>query len=386
MSSPKLRFKGFTEEWVNKELGEITIWKSGGTPSKDNDHYWNGDIPWISASTMRGIEYSDSTLKISNEGLKKGSKLAKKGSLLILVRGSMLFNKIPIGIAMRDLAFNQDVKSIEVDNSSTAKYILFWFISKENKILNLVTGTGIGAGKIDLFDLKKLSLSIPQLEEQEKIAIFFTTIDQKLNLLKEKKEKLEHYKKGVMQQIFSQKLRFKDDQGNEFPEWEDLLLGEIVNITTGKLDANAMSVDGKYRFYTCAKDYYFINKFAFDMEALLISGNGANVGYIHHYIGKFNAYQRTYVLGDFKNCNVIFLKYFLEKNLSTRILLEKKAGNTPYIVLSTLTEMNIVLPSLPEQEKIANFLSTLDAKINLVETQIKKTELWKKGLLQQMFV
>ena len=94
-------------------------------------------------------------------------------------------------------------------------------------------------------------------------------------------------------------IRFKKNDGTEYPQWEEKKLGKFCNITTGKLDANAMTTNGKYRFYTCASEYFYINNFAFDTEALLISGNGANVGYVHYYKGKFNAYQRTYVLDAF---------------------------------------------------------------------------------------
>ena len=188
-----------------------------------------------------------------------------------------------------------------------------------------------------------------------------------------------------MQKIFSQELRFKDEDGNDFADWEEKKIGSICKITTGKLDANAMVENGEYRFYTCAKNYYQINKYAFDTEALLISGNGANVGYIHHYKGKFNAYQRTYVLDGFKE-NIIFIKYFLQQYLSTRINEEKKEGNTPYIVLSALSEMIVFIPTSTEQSKIANFFSVIDDKINQCGMQIEKMELWKKGLLQQMFV
>ena len=188
-----------------------------------------------------------------------------------------------------------------------------------------------------------------------------------------------------MQKIFSQEIRFRRDDGEEFGKWEEKRLGEITQIKTGKLDANAMVEDGEYRFYTCAKDYYRIDNFAFDTEALLISGNGANVGYIHYYKGKFNAYQRTYVLDEFSE-NIFYIKYYLQKHLSTRIEREKKDGNTPYIVLGTLTEMKIEVPCLAEQTKIAQFLSALDRKIAAMDGQIEKTKEWKKGLLQRMFV
>ncbi len=128
-----------------------------------------------------------------------------------------------------------------------------------------------------------------------------------------------------------------------------------------------------------------MTKYAFDSEALLISGNGANVGYIHYYKGKFNAYQRTYILDGFKD-NIMYVKYYLQMYLPKRIKSEKNDGNTPYIVLSTLSEMDFLIPSYEEQTKIANFLSAIDEKIELVSNQIKDNQEFKKGLLKQMFV
>jgi type I restriction enzyme S subunit len=173
----------------------------------------------------------------------------------------------------------------------------------------------------------------------------------------------------------------------EFAEaWNKELLGNIAkDITTGKLDANAMTENGEYRFYTCAKNYFKIDKYAFDKEALLIAGNGAYLGYIHYYKGKFNAYQRTYVLSDFTH-NAIYLKYFLERFLPARINREKKDGNTPYIVLGTLTEMEIFVPRSPtEQQKIAACLSSLDEVITAEGKKLEALKEHKKGLLQNLF-
>lgn len=189
-------------DWEEKKLGDFTFWASGGTPSKDVDAYWNGDIPWISASSMRGIKYSDSDLKLTKKGLENGSKLAQKGSLLLLVRGSMLFNKIPIGIVARDVAFNQDVKSIKSNEESTSEFILYWLISIESKLLNMVCGTGIGAGKLELQELKEIQVSLPSLSEQQKIAAFLSAIDDKINLVNRQLEKTKGYKKGLLQQMF----------------------------------------------------------------------------------------------------------------------------------------------------------------------------------------
>jgi type I restriction enzyme, S subunit len=165
--------------------------------------------------------------------------------------------------------------------------------------------------------------------------------------------------------------------------WEIKSLGDMCKITTGRLDANAMVPDGKYRFYTCARNFYRINDFAFDTEALLVSGNGANVGYVHYYIGKFNAYQRTYVLDAFKE-NIFFMYQYLTERLAERIELEKNAGNTPYIVMGTLSEMTIQVPPLPEQEKIAAVLGAVDDVIEKTALQIKKLNDLKKSTMNEL--
>ncbi len=242
-----------------------------------------------------------------------------------------------------------------------------------------------GLLNISLQEFFEINLIVPCLKEQMKIATFLSAVDKKISQLSQKLHLLEQYKQGMMQKIFSQQIRFKADDGSEFGEWEETELGKHCQIKTGKLDANAMRPNGEFRFYTCAKEFYLIDEYAFDTEALLISGNGANVGYIHYYKGKFNAYQRTYVLDQWQQ-NIIFIQYFLEQFLKERIYGEKKEGNTPYIVLSTLSEMPLLLPCLAEQTKIANFLSAIDQKIEVVAQQIEQAKLWKKGLLQQMFV
>ena len=182
------------------------------------------------------------------------------------------------------------------------------------------------------------------------------------------------FKKGLSNKIFSTLDVIKEEK-----------LGNICNITTGKLDANAMVENGQYRFYTCAKDYYYIDKYAFNTEALLISGNGAYVGYIHYYKGKFNAYQRTYVLDQFTK-NIQYIKVYLDEFLSKRINLEKKEGNTPYIVLSTLSDMTIKLPNSKHEDDVINTFSNINKKINKEKLKLNKIIKLKKGLMQSMFV
>ena len=175
-------------------------------------------------------------------------------------------------------------------------------------------------------------------------------------------------------------LRFPEFEGG----WARTELGSHCQTTTGRLDANAMREDGQYKFFTCAKEVYQIDEFAFDSEALLVSGNGANVGYIHYYRGKFNAYQRTYVLDQF-DLDIRFVQRVLERDLRKRIYGEVKEGNTPYIVKSTLTEMPLSSPSLPEQEKIAAFLGVVDARIAALRDRVAGLERYKRGLMQALF-
>src|SRR5699024_4298878 len=192
--------------------------------------------------------------------------------------------------------------------------------------------------KINKNEIAKVEINYPEQMEQQKIGDFFSKLDRQIELEEKKLEKLEEQKKGYMQKIFSQELRFRDENNRCYTVWKSKNLGELTNITTGALDANAMVPNGKYKFFTCARETYKIDTYAFDTEALLISGNGANVGYIHYYQGKFNAYQRTYVLYGFQD-DITFLKYYLEKYLLRRIYSEKRDGNTPYITRGTLHDM-----------------------------------------------
>ena len=167
--------------------------------------------------------------------------------------------------------------------------------------------------------------------------------------------------------------------------WKKNKLKNLVSsITTGKLDANAMIPNGQYRFYTCAKDYCYIDKYAFDDEALLISGNGEYVGYIHYYKGKFNAYQRVYVITGF-GIDVRFLQSYLNRYLPIRINKEVSQNNIPYIRLSTLSQMCINYPeSRIEQTAIANILSKVDEAIASVQNSISAAERLKKSLMQNL--
>ena len=380
---PKLRFPEFNGNWDGFILGKIAKFSKGKGISK-SDISENGKFECIRYGELYTV-YGETISKIvSKTDLDfKDLIFSAYNDIIIPASGETQMDIATASCVLKDgVALGGDLNIIKTDNNGV---FLSYYLnnSKKEDIASLAQGVSV----VHLYSsqLSTLNINLPSSEEQTKIANFLSSVDEKITLLKEKKALLEDYKKGIMQKIFNQEIRFKDDNGNDFEDWEEKTLGSLCKITTGKLDANAMVEDGEYRFYTCAKDYYRIDKYAFDTEALLISGNGANVGYIHYYKGKFNAYQRTYILDRFEE-NMTYVKFFLQMFLPKRIKGEKNDGNTPYIVLSTLSEMEFSIPCIIEQTKIANFLSAIDEKIELVANQIKDTQEYKKGLLQQMFV
>jgi len=202
---PKYRFKEFEKDkvWLELVLDDAVKFTSGGTPSKEIEEYWNGNIPWISASSMYDLVAEKSDLKISDLAIRDGASLTKKGNLLILVRGSMLFKRIPICVAGRDVSFNQDVKALELKKEIDTFFFLYLLISKESALLDSVTSTGIGAGKLDTDGLKKLPLKVPSnKKEQQKIASCLSSIHELIAAETQKIDQLKLHKKGLMQGLF----------------------------------------------------------------------------------------------------------------------------------------------------------------------------------------
>lgn len=164
-------------------LGELAKFESGGTPSKKEESYWNGAIPWISAKTLVGDAVCKSDLCITKQGLDAGSKLAPKGSLLLLTRGSGLFKRIPLAIVEKDVAYNQDIKCIEATAEGISNRYLFYTLKAlEPAISAMLETTGIGAGKLATDRLK--ALRIPVLDEAARLRVTYIAdcINGKLSL------------------------------------------------------------------------------------------------------------------------------------------------------------------------------------------------------------
>ena len=182
--------------------------------------------------------------------------------------------------------------------------------------------------------------------------------------------------------------RQRDVPAIRFPgftdSWEQRKLGELCNITTGKLDANAMVSDGQYDFYTSGIDVFKIGVAVFEGPAITIAGNGASVGYMHLTDGKFNAYQRTYVLTDFL-ADRQFLNVAIGNELPDKIQEEVRGSGIPYIVLNMLTDLAIPFPSHEEQYAIGVYFQQLDNLITLQERKCRVLRELKKCMLQKMF-
>ena len=172
------------EEWKEYKLGDLIVLSSGGTPNKSNSLYWGGDIPWISAKAMYDDYLYSSDMTITREGLNNGSKLAPVNSILLLTRGSGLFNRIPVCLVKREMAFNQDVKCIESINQNIVStlFLFYWLMGNKQEISNILETTGIGAGKIDTERLKGIHIKLPPFQIQQVLIKFAESLMLKIEV------------------------------------------------------------------------------------------------------------------------------------------------------------------------------------------------------------
>ncbi len=326
-----------------------------------------GEIPFYKIGTFGNTADAFISKKLFLEYKTKYS-FPKKGDILISASGTIGKAVIYDGKP----AYFQDSNIVWIDNDETLVKNDFLFYAYSNVKWNTEHTTIL---RLYNDNFRNTLIPLPPLNEQIAIANILSDLDHYLYSLDALILKKESVKKALSFELLSQRKRLKGFN----QAWQRVRLGDICEITTGSLDANEMVHYGKYRFYTCAKEYYFIDKYAFDTEAILISGNGAYVGYVHYYKGKFNAYQRTYVLDNFSE-HIIFIKYFLTMFLQSHIQTNRNEGNTPYIVTATLKDFEILLPPLNEQIAIANILSDLDNEIISLKNKKRQFESIKKAL------
>lgn len=217
-------------EWTYRPLGELVSFASGGTPSKKRDDYWGGTIPWISAKTLKTENIDTSDLFITEEGLKAGSKIAPKGSILLLTRGSGLFNGIPIARVEKDVAFNQDIKCLDSYGEVENEFIFYWLLSQKDYLMAKVGVTGIGAGKFDLDFLQKLMIPIPSERERKSIVGFASSISEKIRCNAKVNDNLQQQAQALFKSWF---LNYEPWDGTAPNSWLHGKLGDYANIKRG---------------------------------------------------------------------------------------------------------------------------------------------------------
>ena len=374
LNVPALRFPEFKNSWDCTILEKLSKKIGDGihsTPSYDDD----GTFYFINGNNLnRGkIVITSSTKRVSEkEAYKNNAENLEADSILMSINGTIgnvaLYNNEPIMLGKSACYINS--------KDNVDKKFLFYYLQypkTQSYFEAELTGTTIK--NLSLQSIRKTKICIPTIEEQHKISHFLQKIDERIATQNKIIEKLETLIKGIRNYVLNNKLQNTTKKK----------LGELCTITTGKLDANAMKSEGLYPFFTCAEEVYRIDSFAFDTEALLVSGNGANLGYIHYYKGKFNAYQRTYVLSNFIE-DIHYIQIYLEAYLHKRIALEKSTSNTPYIVLATLAEMPIIIPNIKIQKDISNKILILKSKL-ITEIHIRNCyKDMRQFLLSQMFI
>lgn len=392
MTNPTLRFNSelcnaFPDWGVIKikDLSEKMI--GGGTPDKNNLEFWTGSVPWISSSdlSLDNINAVKITRFISDSALKNSAtKLIHKGSILIVSRVGVG----KVAVAPCDLCTSQDFANL-INIKYDSFFLAYALIKHMGKKLNEVQGTSIKG--ITSREIKESSISIPCLEEQQKIASFFSTLDQKIELNERKLEALEKLKKGVTQKILNKKIRFQKDDGTDFPDTVSCSLRYISAYSKCNVEKkNSLFIGNEQlisNFGGATLNFREVAK-----------GNEFNSGDI--LFGNIRPYLKKVWLSNesgvaspdvliFKATNAIpgYLKFILSsERFFNHVAQGYKGSKMPRGDKHQIMDFSIQCPCLEEQQKIADFLSALDSKIDIKRKTVATMRDLKRGLMQQMFV
>lgn len=368
--------------WERKKLGDLFEFKNG--LNTDKSQYGKG------TKFVNVMDIFNNTLLTENNILGRVTISEKQFEENKLNYGDILFNRtseIFDEIAMAAVYMDCKpavfggfvIRARAIKNVFDAVYSSYGFQSDffRNQVVKL--GQGAIRANIGQKDLAKVNILIPPLSEQTKIVNILSTWDKAIQTTEQLLANSQQQKKALMQQLLTGKKRLKGFSG----EWREIKLSDLCSITTGKKDVNEGNPTGLYPFFTCAKECTYSDAYSFDGEALLIAGNGV-IGTTHYYVGKFEAYQRTYVLQDFRNIYTHFLHqyilFFLEKNIER----EKQHGAMPYIKVGLLNNFIVTVPLWEEQQKIAQILSTQDHEIDTLQQKLTCLKQEKKALMQKL--
>ena len=380
---PELRFKGFTDDWEERKLGELSNIVGGGTPSTSNPEYWDGDIDWYAPAEIGEQSYvSKSKKTITELGL-------KKSSARILPVGTVLFtSRAGIGntaILAKEATTNQGFQSIVPYQNKLDSYFIF---SRTNELKRYGEVTGAGSTFVEVSgkQMSKMSIMVPELSEQQKIGSFFKQLDDTIALHQRKLDLLKEQKKGYLQKMFPKngakvpELRF----AGFADDWEERKLNDNVeNIGTGRSSFKAgldYSEQTPYEVLGSTSVISYSDSFDHSGNFVLTARVGANAGNLYKHSGNVKISDNTVYI---QSKNLEFIFYLL-----TKYDLKKLAFGTgqPLIKASELKNLKLFFPkTFGEQQKIGSFFKQLDETIALHQ---RKLDLWKeqkKGYLQKMF-
>ena len=417
MATPKLRFKEFDRDWTQSKIGEIFQVTSGSTPLRsDNRFFENAYIAWVKTTDLNNGLIEKTEEKISQIALKETSvKILPKGTVFVAMYGG--FNQIGrTGLLVHEAACNQALSAI-YPNEKIDSYFLLTFLNHKVDDWKNFAASSRKDPNITKSDVLAFPLIYPVKEEQTKIASFLSNVDEKISQLTQKHALLSQYKQGMMQKLFSQQIRFKADDGSEFGEWEEKTIQYFLdqNYIFDQMDGNHGELypkseefsdsgipyigatdfsNGTVNFLSCKKiplERAIKFKKGIAKNGDVLFAHNATVGPVALLMTNLEfvilSTTATYYRCNPKKLINTYLKSVLESDYFKKqyvgIMSQSTRNQVP---ITTQRKLNLVVPCLEEQTKIANFLSAIDQKIEVVAQQIEQAKTWKKGLLQQMFV
>lgn len=407
MNRPPLRFPEFEGDWEKKKLGEVIDKLESGVSVNSTDESVKNKSEFgilKTSAVYLGRFFAYENKKIIEAEVERARLNPVKNSILIsrMNTPQLVGNS---GLVENDYPnlFIPDRLWLAKANSDTNPKMLSIVLSTEktmNMISNIATGTSGSMKNISQPNFLNLVISLPTLPEQTKIASFLTAVDEKLQALKKKKSLLENYKKGIMQKLFSKELRFKDENGEEFADWEVKKLGEVGEIVTGKTPSTAdldlwngeiqfvtpTDIDENKYQYETQRTIKKLSKTKLLPSKSIMFTCIASIGKMSLSIKPCVTNQQINSIIPFKEFDNEFIFYAM-LNIVDYIKSTQSTNTLPIINKTEFSKFEINIPTdEKEQTAIAQFLSALDEKINHIQNQITQTEQYKKGLFQKMFV
>ena len=391
-SGGTLRFPEFKDDWNDYHLRDLCTFHSGGTPSIDNVEYWEGEIPFVSAVAMHNTHIEKTPLTLTEKGLRDGSKQLEAGNLLLLVRGSMLWNKIPICYNDVDVAFNQDVKGI-VPNSKTTSFFFFYCFQSHKKKIKYIDRSSQGvAGKLFLEDLLALNVKLPSLIEQKKIEKFLSLIDERIETQIRIINEIQSLISGITQKISkhsSIRMTMLSELLVERNEKNTALFPlHSVSVSEGVIN----QIDYLGRSFAAADTSHYNVAHKGD-----IIYTKSPTGEFPFGIVKRNAIESNVAVsplyGVYKPVTddvAIYLHYYFCSPLNAQNylhkLIQKGAKNTINITNQRFLENCIPLPENKTLSRFVKLISAVSTKLKLEKSLLETLQRQKRYLLTSMFI